>query len=123
VFRENDGEIHMWSPNPTRDLFAPVNTFAEAHGVKFLCPQSFEKNQGPIKTHSVYIWFQGSPVPPHIGHNKQGQMQRWAASGSSLDNLVLSPSILEQDDESPPEWRCGWHGFVGSSGIPPGHAG
>lgn len=123
IFRdEPGGEINMWSPTPTRDLFAPVATLAEAHGVRFLCPKNFAKNGGAVGTHSVYIWFAGSPVPAHIGHNKDGQTVRWTASGTGLADLVLTPSIQEQDEGSPPEWRCGWHGWVGSSGVAAGSA-
>lgn len=121
VFRD-DGEITMWSPHPYRDLFAPVENLHDAHGISFLCPKSFAKNGGPKGTHSVYVWFAGSPVPPEIGHNKDGAPVRWNASGTSIDNLVLTPSILEQGDELPADHRCGWHGFVGSSGVPPGCA-
>lgn len=116
VFRDEAGEIEMWSPTPFKDIFAPVETFAEAHGVRFLCPKDFAKNGGAVGTHSVYIWFQGSPVPPYIGHNSKGETVRWSASGTGLDDLVLTPSIQEEDT------NCRWHGFVGSSGVPPGEA-
>ena len=98
------------------DFFKRVGTFAEAHGISFLCPKAFAINGGPVGTHRVQVYFSGSPVLAHIGVNKQGSTVRWNASGDCLDNLSLSPSIQEQDD------ICGWHGFVGSSGVPPGHA-
>jgi hypothetical protein len=121
VFRDSDGSITMWSTTPERTFFTPVATVAEAHGICFLCPKSFEKNGGPQGTHSVYIFFTGSP---HAGRNTAGQEVRWQViGGSSVDDLQLSPSILEQDEHAPAEWRCGWHGFIGSSGIPAGHAG
>src|SRR5579859_6863427 len=80
VFRDSAGEIELWSPEPTGDRFDPVATLAEAHGIRFLCPKSFAKNGGPVGTHSVYIWFEGSPVPPHIGTNTAGQAVRWKAA-------------------------------------------
>jgi hypothetical protein len=98
-----DGIMH---PSGIRDVFHHVKTIAEAHGVTFLCPKSFAKNNGPVGTHHVLVWFSGSPVPPEIGRNKDGQTVRWDASGTSLENLTLKPSILEQDN------LCGWHGFV-----------
>jgi hypothetical protein len=98
------------------DMFRHVDTFAEAHGIYFLCPKAFAKNGGPVGTHRVQVYFAGSPVPQHLGKNKDGQTVRWNTSGASLDDLSLSPSIQEQDD------ICGWHGFVGSSGVPPGSA-
>lgn len=121
VFRDNPGgEITMWSPTPTRSLFAPVDTLAEAHGIRFLCPKSFAKNGGMVGTHSVRVYFAGSPVPADIGRNTAGETVRWTAVGTGIDDLQLSPSILEQDDAAPPEWRCGWHGFVGINGAAPG---
>ncbi len=120
LFRGDDGQIDMWSPTPDRWVFHPVETVAQAHGVCFLCPKSYAKNGGPKGTHSVYIFFQGSP---YAGRNKAGQEVRWnVAGGSSLDDLQLTPSIQEEDDDMPPEHRCNWHGFVGSSGVPAGEA-
>ena len=98
------------------DTFRRVDTMTEAHGIRFMCPKSFALNGGPEGTHTVQIYFVGSPVPSHIGKNKNGQTVRWSAAGTSYDDLSLSPSIQEEDD------ICGWHGFVGSSGVPPGSA-
>jgi len=96
------------------DYFKRVDSFAEAHGIHFLCPKAFAKNGGPVGTHRVQVYFFGSPVPPHLGVNKEGKTVRWNASGTGMDNLSLTPSIQEQDE------ACGWHGFVGSSGVPAG---
>jgi len=97
-------------------LFTRVDSFSEAHGIRFICPKSFATHSGKAGAHSVQVYFAGSPVPNDMGVNKDGQTVRWNASGTSLDDLSLSPSIQEQDNE------CGWHGFVGNSGIPPGNA-
>lgn len=114
IFRGDDGEIHMWSATSQRTIFEPVETLAEAHGIRFLCPKSFAQNGGSKGTHSVYIFFTGSP---YAGHNSAGQEVRWqVVAGTGLDDLQLSPSILEQDN------HCQWHGFVGTSGVPPGSA-
>ena len=89
----------------------PVNyeipcSFVEAHGVRFLCPKSFLENSGPVGSHQVRVFFEGSPVPPDVGTNKAGKMVRWTKTGSGLIDLSLFPSIEEQDD------ICKWHGFV-----------
>jgi hypothetical protein len=89
-----------------QDWFTPVDTFAEAHGIRFLCPKSFVAETADVGAHSIYIWFEGSPVPPEIGRNKDGQTMRWRATGTGLHDLTLQPSIQEQDD------HCKWHGFV-----------
>lgn len=116
-FQESEEDRFKRGAAVPGDMFRHVDTFAEAHGIHFLCPKAYAKNGGPEGTHRVQVYFAGSPVPAHLGKNKDGQTVRWSASGTSLDNLSLSPSIQEQDDV------CGWHGFVGSSGIPPGSAG
>jgi hypothetical protein len=97
-------------------LFVRVDSMSQAHGLRFLCPKSFAAHGGRIGTHSVQVYFTGSPVPSHIGINKNGQTVRWSVSGTSLEDLSLSPSIQEEDV------ACGWHGFVGSGGVPRGHA-
>jgi len=103
MFRQPDGT--------DKEIVGPVDyfihcNFADAHGIRFLCPNNFMKNGGEIGTHEVMIFFAGSPVPPEIGTNAEGQTVRWAKSGTGLCDLSLTPSIHEQDDQ------CGWHGFV-----------
>lgn len=123
VFRDETGEKFMWGPKPERYEFCPVETVAEADHVEFLCPLCFEKNGGASGTHGVMVTFAGRNVPGEAGsRDNTGKPSRWAASGSSLDDLVLSPSIL-LDASRPPGAGCHWHGFVGSSGVKAGWAG
>lgn len=89
------------------DTFLNVDTFAEAHGIKFLCPKEFEKNGGPKGTHCVMVAFHGSPVPETLMLDSSGKPVRWTASGSGYRDLTLTPSILEIDGG-----RCGWHGYI-----------
>lgn len=116
--RDLDAQFMRWEPRPPteeerklnphfpanymNDWFIRVEAFAEAHLVKFICP----KGHAAGHPHSVYIAFEGSPVPEHLFKNKDGQTVRWKASGSSLDDLTLTPSILEEDN------GCEWHGYV-----------
>lgn len=95
--------------------YGQVATLAEAHGVWFLCPLCFQRNKGSVGTHSVMAGFAGRCPPGSYTQNKSGQDSRWVASGTGLDDLILSPSIQL-------EGGCNWHGFVGMSGVPPGHA-
>jgi hypothetical protein len=123
VFRDEGGEKFMWGPNPVRYEFHDVASVAEADQVMFLCPACFAKNGGPVGTHSVMVTFEGRDVPGVAGsRDAEGKPSRWRASGSTVDDLVLTPSIL-LDAKRKPDEGCHWHGFVGSSGIPPGHAG
>ena len=100
------------------DTIVTVQTLAEAHGIWFDCPLCFAKNGGPIGTHCVLIWFAGKPVPDRLCKNKDGQIVRWTiAGGTGLSDLVITPSNALQSESG-----CKWHGFIGSSGVPPGHA-
>lgn len=123
VHRDETGEKFLWSPRPERYEHHPVATVAEADQVMFLCPLCFEKNGGSKGTHSVMVTFEGRNVPDEASsRDHTGKPSCWNASGSSIDDLVLTPSIL-LDASREPTHGCHWHGFVGSSGIPPGHAG
>lgn len=123
VFREEDGEKFMWGPNPVRYSYHPVQNINEADHIMFLCPACFAKNGGATGTHQVMVTFEGRNVPEEAGtRDASGKPSRWNVSGTSLDDLVLTPSIL-LDANRPADQGCHWHGFVGSSGIPPGHAG
>lgn len=103
-----DGTV-QWGGFPT-DVFHRVDALAEAHGIVFLCPKSYAKNGGVAGTHGVRVYFEGSPVPSHIGTNNKGETVRWSVQGTGLGDLTLRPSILEQDEGSVDP--CGWHGYV-----------
>lgn len=122
VFRGPDGEKHLWSPRPYCYEFHPAATLAEADQLDFLCPACFAKNGGAEGTHHVMVTFADRGVPDDAGSRGTEGPTRWHASGTGLADLVLTPSI-QLDASSPPEQGCHWHGWVGSSGIPPGHAG
>jgi hypothetical protein len=120
VFRDSPGgDIRMWSPRPTREVFETVDELARADGLWFDCPKCWAAwkagaERGP---HAVLIWFEGRGAPAHIGKNSKGERVRWnIVSGTGLDDLHLSPSILLEGD------GCGWHGFIGHEDVPAGHA-
>ena len=81
--------------------FRRVESLADAQGVLFLCPKCFADNKGPVGTHSVICWFRG--VSPEI----DPAPGRWQATGTSMDDLTLSPSVWLSG-----EGGCGWHGWV-----------
>lgn len=98
------------------DIQVPVN-LPEAQGIYFLCPLCFAKNGGPVGTHSVCVSFANRGVTDEQGsRNKEGKPTRWEiVGGSGIDDLMLAPSILLESG-------CGWHGFIGNSGVPAGEA-
>lgn len=124
VFRGEDGEKFMWGPRPYRYDFHDVATAAEAHGLMFLCPACFDKNNGSVGTHSVHVSFANRDFPEEAGsRDSTGKPSRWTVvSGNTFEDLVLVPSILLGAGQAP-EVGCHWHGYVGSNGIPAGHAG
>lgn len=118
VFHGDDGKPFMWGPQPERYEYHRVQIVAEADQVSFLCPLCFAKNGGAVGTHRVMVSLAGRNIPDAAGsRDHTGKLSRWNVSGTTIDDLVLTPSILLHGP------GCGWHGFVGSNGIPPGHAG
>lgn len=106
----------QWGGFPT-DSFHPVKTLAEAQGIRFNCPKCSPEG----RYHGIYVWFEGRGAPETFTDgstffpNSQGQRVRWKVEGGTgINDLQLSPSILVQGG-------CGWHGFIGTSGAPPGH--
>lgn len=75
--------------------------FTQADGVLFLCPICFKKNNGPVGTESVLCWFRNRPNVPADATPGPG---RWVASGTSFDDLTLSPSVNVDHEH--------WHGFI-----------
>lgn len=87
-------------------------TFADCDGLMFLCPKCYAENHGPVGTHMVICW------KPHVPQDVSPRPGRWSQEGTGLDDLRLvagSSSIALQGG-------CGWHGFVGMGGVPPGNA-
>lgn len=88
-----------------------------AQGVLFQCPKcAIGKERGEEDgrrfvrgAHYIAVCFSnpiGAPVAPQeFDHNP-----RWTMSGTSIDDLTLSPSINLDVPEN--AGGCGWHGFV-----------
>ena len=75
--------------------------FADAQGVMFLCPACWTANGGAVGTHSVICWFRDRGVADTMSPGPA----RWPATGTGLDDLTLTPSVLLTSG-------CRWHGFV-----------
>lgn len=104
------GDPLTWkSGDPTEEVTGPrehmayVDTLADAQGVFMRCP----KCAGPDGTgHYRQVTFAGRGVTDEQGsHGRAGGPTRWNVSGSGLDDLTTTPSILL-------EGGCGWHGFI-----------
>jgi hypothetical protein len=73
-------------------VFRHVATAAEAHGIRFRCPNACGID--------VFVCFEGRGVPPQYGAGL-----RWEATGDGYEDLTLRPSIHIVKP-------CGWHGYV-----------
>lgn len=99
----SDSHSHVdYHPDSDGTVDAPSSSIAkpQADGVRFLCPTCFKKNGGAIGTETVIVWFADRNVPADV----QPGPGRWQASGSSFDDLTLSPSVNVDHEH--------WHGFV-----------
>ena len=110
-----DGLV-QWGGFP-QQLIRTVGTLPESQGVEFLCPKCFAANgNSDVGTHWVGVTFRDRGATDEQGsHGTDGTPTRWAVSGNDLQDLVITPSIALLGG-------CAWHGFVGSSGVPPGEA-
>jgi len=79
-----------------------VTDLKDASGLLFLCPK--------CGTHSILVWFQNAGVPDSLRPGPD----RWQATGTSIDDLSLTPSI--NLDTYPThegvKHACDWHGWV-----------
>lgn len=82
------------------DCYSPVVSLADADMVVFFCPKCYAANDGGVGTHVVHVELEGRSCPP-----SKNCGVRWSFSGTSLENLTISPSIQCVGG-------CAWHGFV-----------
>lgn len=87
-------------------VFLPhAETLAEAHGISFLCPLCYQKNNGTVGTHSVICWFED-----RVPDDAVPGPGRWKPVGTGIEDLSFVPgkksnSVLLLSG-------CAWHGFV-----------
>lgn len=91
-------DVRQASDTGGRDI-TPI-TIQQAQGVMFLCPVCFLKNGGPIGTEHVLCWFKDRGIPPDALPGPG----RWTATGTSFEDLTLSPSVDVDKGH--------WHGFI-----------
>jgi hypothetical protein len=105
-----DPQFVKYFSDETGDYLRHVPDLGQAEGIVFLCPACFVRNNGAVGTHALEVTFAGRGVPDEKGsRNSTGGPSRWAAAGSSYDDLTLDPSILI----NPAEPACsGWHGWI-----------
>jgi hypothetical protein len=106
--------IYDATPNARRTCYHA--SVVGAQGILFQCPKCAEACEMGEEdgrrfargAHYIAVFFanpQGAPVAPHeADHNP-----RWTMSGTSVDDLTLSPSV---NLDTGPDGGCRWHGFV-----------
>ncbi len=85
------------------DRLRHVETVAEANGVLFLCPLCMAHHPDGVGVHMVHVLFAERWVPD----NAVPGPGRWQASGTTIDDLSLMPSVHLTSPGG-----CGWHGWV-----------
>jgi len=96
-----DLEPH-WMQLSDKRTFREVETVEAADGIRFLCPVCFQRNNGPVGTHSILCW------RPRVPADIYPAPGRWEFQGGSFDDLTLvagSSSILLQGG-------CNAHFFI-----------
>ena len=90
----------------TRHWILTCDTFAEAHGIVFLCPKCLAAG----RQHSIFCWFTGC-VPEDLLPGPA----RWVPEGESLNDL----SLLGPDGRGKPVFGggCLWKGFVKAGNV------
>lgn len=84
--------------------FQEVESLADADGLWFLCPLCFERNKGPVGTHSVLCWFHG-----RVADDLDPKPGRWNPAGTGLADLsFVGPGLTSVLLQS----GCKWHGYV-----------
>lgn len=79
-------------------------SIGDCDGLCFLCPKCFSENHGPIGTHGIICW------KPHIPQTIRPTPGRWPHTGTSFNDLTLTPSIQITGS-------CSWHGFIRNGEI------
>jgi hypothetical protein len=98
-----------YAPEDGREIFATVETLAEAQGIMFLCPLCFDRNKGSVGTHGVICWSASRGVPAEASP-KPG---RWRLDGTGMHDLTLNADPPASSARSVLiTGGCGWHGFI-----------
>lgn len=109
-----DEEIveYGWSGTKPFWLLCPVDTLAEADGIRFTDPiwaVGHPGQDGHDFGGSVHVAFAGRDPEGVISQDCDGKPSKWGMSGTGYADLCLTPSIFINARGTPP----GWHGFVG----------
>lgn len=100
-----EGWMFQFVKYESAGALSKVDTLSGADGVMFTCPKcaskTFDVPENQRSGHVVICWFVGK-VPAEASPGPG----RWTASGTSIEDLTLSPSVFLNGE------GCGWHGWV-----------
>lgn len=88
----------------TANSFNEQDTIDGAQGIMFDCPLCHR--------HSVLCWFSNPINAPIVPADMEPGPGRWEASGSSIDDLTLNPSVNLDTQNAREHKSCLWHGWV-----------
>lgn len=104
---ELSAELFTRHEEAGRILYRPVQSLADAHGVKFLCPKCFTANSGSVGTHSCICWFVGK-----VPDSAEPGPGRWNPSGTGIEDLTFVPYEGQPLVSVLLTGGCGWHGNI-----------
>ena len=90
----------------------PVETLAEAHGLRFLCPKCFETNKGRVGTHAVMCWFED-----RVPDSAVPSPGRWNPVGTGLSDITFVPGLKSKSVQI--NGGCNAHFFVAGGRTTP----
>lgn len=90
--------------NATQDSFVEQENIDGAQGIMFDCPL--------CHGHSVLCWFSNPINAAKVADELEPKPGRWKASGSSIDDLTLEPSVNLDNQNARDHKACLWHGWV-----------
>lgn len=101
-------EFLQYKPKDGTVYFHKVDKLEEADGILFLCPVCFQKNNGPVGTHSMICWFTGK-VQDDV-HPKPG---RWTPAGTLETLTFVGPGLTSVEQKG----GCNCHFHIDNGEI------
>lgn len=103
--------VGAWKPQ----LFTHLDSLLGAQGVLFQCPtcqaglkRGEENGKRFVEgDHYILCWFVNPQLAERVPDSEFPGPGRWTVSGTSLDDLTLSPSV-----NATVGGGCAWHGWV-----------
>ena len=88
-----------------------VAAVAEADGITLLCPTCFQKNNGPVGTHSLMLW------QPRVPQDITPGPGRWVFLGTGYGDLTLDNTSIGQTSSILVNGGCNTHFHIRNGAV------